>query len=62
MLVSARPAVPTERLTAFWRAGTIVVVDDFNPARHGSAYGVKKGHVLRIYLLEDHKVGDVTIT
>ena len=36
-----------------------VIVDDIVPARHGRAYEVKKGQVLRIYLLEDHQVGDV---
>ena len=36
-----------------------VIVDDVIPARHGRAYEVKKGQVLRIYLLEDHQVGDV---
>ena len=36
-----------------------VIVDDVIPARHGRAYELKKGHVLRIYLLEDHQVGDV---
>ena len=36
-----------------------VIVDDIIPARHGRAYEVKKGQVLRIYLVEDHQVGDV---
>ena len=35
-----------------------VVQDTIIPARHGMAFEVKKGQVLRIYLVEDHQVGD----
>ena len=36
-----------------------VIVDDIIPARYARAYELKKGQVLRIYLVEDHQVGDV---
>ena len=36
-----------------------VVQDSVVPARHGAAFEVKKGQVLRIYLVEDKQVGDV---
>ena len=35
------------------------VLDDIVPARHARAYEIKKGQVLRIYLVEDTQVGDV---
>ena len=35
-----------------------VVQDAIVPARHGMAFEVKKGQVLRIYLVEDTQVGD----
>ena len=36
-----------------------VIVDDIIPATYARAYDLKEGQVLRIYLLEDHQVGDV---
>ena len=36
-----------------------VVLDDIIPARHGRAYEVKKGQVLRIYEVEDSQVSDL---
>ena len=38
--------------------GRKVVRDDVIPAEHGMAFEIKKGPVLRIYLVEDHQVGD----
>ena len=35
-----------------------VVQETIIPARHGMAFEVKKGQVLRIYLVEDKQVGD----
>ncbi len=36
-----------------------VVQDTVIPARHGMAFQVKKGQVLRIYLVEDKQVADI---
>ena len=36
-----------------------VIQNTVVPARHGMAFEVKKGQVLRIYLVEDKQVGDV---
>ena len=36
-----------------------VILDEVIPARYGRAYEVKRGQVLRIYLVEDYQVGDV---
>lgn len=35
-----------------------VIQDSVIPARHGMAFEIKKGQVLRIYLVEDKQVGD----
>ena len=38
--------------------GRRIISDEVIPATYGRAFGVKKGQVLRIYLVEDHQVGD----
>jgi len=38
-----------------------LIHEDIIPAAQARAYAVKKGQILRIYLVEDHQVGDVVL-